>query len=107
MADYDGMGGCVGGVDDVVAGGCVGGVDDVVVGGDGDRDDDDYDFHDGFGGGVGGYTQLSSRFSSIGDGTSKVPSYVCQCQTFKNRMNDLIKKVEELTNTQTDNNSLM
>ncbi|KAK4352310.1 hypothetical protein RND71_027828 [Anisodus tanguticus] len=111
-SDVDGAGGDGGVVDDAGVGDVVGvdvggggGVDDVVTYGDGARDDDD--FHGGFSGGVGGYTLLSSRFSYVGVGTSSVPSCACQCETCKKRMNELIKKIEELSKAQIDNNTLI
>ncbi|KAK4374568.1 hypothetical protein RND71_005245 [Anisodus tanguticus] len=109
--DCVGVGGGVdgAGIGDIISvnvGGGGGGVDDVVAGGDGVRDDDD-NFHGEFSSGVGGYTPLSSRFSSIKVGTSKVPSCVYQCKTCKNKTNELIKKVEELTKAQTENNALI
>ncbi|KAJ8531270.1 hypothetical protein K7X08_026704 [Anisodus acutangulus] len=77
------------------------------------------DDDDGVGGGVSGYTPFGGggqttdipyrlgRYSSVGASTSKVPSCACECSTFKQKMNDLIKKVEEWTQVQKDTNLLL
>ncbi|KAK4375060.1 hypothetical protein RND71_005737 [Anisodus tanguticus] len=82
-------------VGDVVGDG-VGGVDNVVACTTGEKFRDDDDVHSRFGSGVGGYTLLSDRFSSVGAGISKMPSCVCQYKTCNNKINELIKKVNEL-----------
>ncbi|XP_059318424.1 uncharacterized protein LOC132068748 isoform X2 [Lycium ferocissimum] len=106
----------VGGVDAV--GGVVQPVDVVVVvgGGGGDvpasiageklRDDDANiggftlvagfsDFF-GFGGNFSAGGLSGRRFTNVSAGTSKVPSCACECTTCKDKMDNLIRKVEEL-----------
>ncbi|KAK4356019.1 hypothetical protein RND71_024990 [Anisodus tanguticus] len=73
----------------------------------------------GGGGRFGGYTPLGGggqtiyipyrlgRYSSVGVGTSKVPSCACECNTCKKKMDYLIKKVEDLTQAQKDTKFLL
>ena len=47
------------------------------------------------------------RFADVGAGTSKVPSCACECTTCKDKMDNLIRKVEELVQAQEATNTSM
>ncbi|XP_059280986.1 uncharacterized protein LOC132034613 [Lycium ferocissimum] len=112
----DAVGGVVQPVD-VVGGGGGGLGDDVPasIAGEKLRDDDANisgftpvaglsDFF-GFGGNFSGGGLSGRRFADVGAGTSKVPSCACECTTCKDKMDNLIRKVEELVQAQEATNT--
>ncbi|XP_059289076.1 uncharacterized protein LOC132042571 [Lycium ferocissimum] len=111
----DVVGGVVQPVDVVVGGGGVG--DDVPASIVGEKlRDDDADIGGftpvagfsgvgGFGGNFSGGGLSGRRFADVGAGTSKVPSCACECTTCKEKMDNLIRKVEELVQAQEATNT--
>ncbi|XP_060196957.1 uncharacterized protein LOC132626192 isoform X3 [Lycium barbarum] len=111
----DAVGGVVQPVDVVVVGGGIGDDIPASIAGEKLRDDDaniggftlvaGFSDFSGFGGNFSGGGLSGRRFADVGAGTSKVPSCACECTTCKDKMDKLIRKVEELVQAQEATNT--